>query len=429
MTKRNLVASISLLVFASVVPLGAERAAAQPPVVRYAFDEEGGIALDTGSGEMSNGVLGPDAARTDNTPGGFSPFALDLRAAGADSNLFVGPSPEVNGLEQFTMTTWLYLEGLNADQGGSGNVRLLANQAGGEFDGFSWNLNSPNEGERGVDNFRMGMFVGGENSFEFGQSLMDVSADNQWTFLAVTYDGNESVDNLYFYAGDESVSQSELIIEQLGDPLSLGAGHVKSTIGTANFGIGLTDAAPGLDFAAVGFQDDVRVYDRVLSIGELEAVRLENLISDVTCDFDGDGVCSVADLDELLSNLGGPNSTYNLDSADDNITLGDRDAWLTLAGQENIGRSYLDGDADLDGDVDAADLNNLGVAWLTTDNPSWQDGDFNGDGTVDATDLNSVGLNWQQGVAPAAASAVPEPGSFCLLLSLMVLTFVRGRKR
>ncbi len=401
----------------------------QGPVVRYAFDEEGEIAVDSGTGIASDGLLGAATSRTSSTPGGFSAYALDLSAEGVDSTLFVGPSPEIDALESFTMTTWLYLNGLNSDQGGSGNVRLLASQAGNaNFDGFSWNLNNPSEGDRGIDNFSLAMFIGGEDAFAFGRSLENVNAEDRWVFLAVSYDGNETVDNLYFYVGDETVSDTELITRQLGDPLSVGAGHVNSTAALADFGIGFTDAAAGIDFSADGYQDDVRVYDRVLTIGELEAVRLENLISDISCDFDGDGLCNVQDLDQLLSSLGTTNPTYNLDSTDETITLGDRDAWLSIAGDQNISRPYVVGDSDLDGDVDAADLNNLGVAWLSTDNPTWEDGDFDADGTVDAKDLNDVGLNWQQGVEPAAAS-VPEPDTLTLAMVLTAWTFGWFRKK
>jgi hypothetical protein len=81
------------------------------------------------------------------------------------------------------------------------------------------------------------------------------------------------------------------------------AGPVASTAGLADFGIGFTDAAPGIDFAAVGFQDDVRVYDRVLTLEELEQVRLENLTvaPSISCDFDGDGNCDVADVNALTA--------------------------------------------------------------------------------------------------------------------------------
>lgn len=65
----------------------------------------------------------------------------------------------------------------------------------------------------------------------------------------------------------------------LGDPLSVSAGAVASTEGTADFGIRFTDALADTDFAAYGFQDDVHVYDDVLTLGQLEEVRLDNLVT------------------------------------------------------------------------------------------------------------------------------------------------------
>jgi hypothetical protein len=80
----------------------------------------------------------------------------------------------------------------------------------------------------------------------------------------------------------------------------------------------------------------------------------------------------------------------------------------------------------LDGDVDAGDLNNLGLNWQTVDAISWGQGDSNADGRVDATDLNALGINWQHGIGPVAAIGVPEPSGAALivigwLLHLLVL--------
>ena len=61
------------------------------------------------------------------------------------------------------------------------------------------------------------------------------------------------------------------------------------------------------------------------------------------------------------------------------------------------------GDANLDGRVDAQDLNVLGINWRRTgDCLRWSNGDFNSDRFVDAADLNVVGINWRKGVAAAA---------------------------
>ena len=75
------------------------------------------------------------------------------------------------------------------------------------------------------------------------------------------------------------------------------------------------------------------------------------------------------------------------------------------------------GDANLDGQVNAADLNALALNWRSTAAAGWSQGDFTGDEIVDASDLNMLALNWRSGVAAAAsASAVPEPSSITLLL-------------
>ena len=141
------------------------------------------------------------------------------------------------------------------------------------------------------------------------------------------------------------------------------------------------------------------------------------------CDFDANMVCDVVDMDLLLDNLGSDDLTYDVNN-DGSVTLGDRDEWLTLAGQEN-GADYVTGDTDFNGQVNSGDLNNLGLAWQSTDNPGWGNGDFNGDDIVNAPDLNEIGINWLHGVA--AAAAVPEPATSALLM--IALLGVLGLRR
>jgi hypothetical protein len=90
------------------------------------------------------------------------------------------------------------------------------------------------------------------------------------------------------------------------------------------------------------------------------------------------------------------------------------------------------GDADLDGDVDVADLGKLATSWQTSNN--WQNGDFDYNGTVNVNDLGLLATNWQQGVGnplgPSLGEAlaslglpsasVPEPGT---LVGLVLGTF------
>lgn len=91
------------------------------------------------------------------------------------------------------------------------------------------------------------------------------------------------------------------------------------------------------------------------------------------------------------------------------------------------------GDADGDGQVDASDLNILGVNWQQEVANGIAGGDFDESGFVDAADLNILGTNWQFGVGEAPLNAsVPEPGSRALILMFLLLgpvvrRFVRSK--
>jgi hypothetical protein len=139
--------------------------------------------------------------------------------------------------------------------------------------------------------------------------------------------------------------------------------------------------------------------------------------SDLDCDFDANNSCDISDLNALLAAVGSTDSQFDLDSSG-NVDLADRDAWLASAGNEVIGVAFVPGDADLDGDVDAGDLNALGGNWRSAADLQWQHGNFNGDSIVDAQDLNAIGGNWQHGVlvATPAQLTVPEPASFALMV-------------
>jgi hypothetical protein len=141
------------------------------------------------------------------------------------------------------------------------------------------------------------------------------------------------------------------------------------------------------------------------------------------CDFDFDGVCDVDDLNHLLAALGTENDMFNLDPGNSLINLSDRDAWLAVA-QDGTGLEFVTGDTDLDGDVDPADLNHLGLHWQMQRELGWHSGDFNGDNAVNASDLNSLSVNWQHG---ATLAAVPEPGMTGLLVALIPLWARRRR--
>jgi hypothetical protein len=121
----------------------------------------------------------------------------------------------------------------------------------------------------------------------------------------------------------------------------------------------------------------------------------------------------------------------------------------TFAGQSVDGSAVLvrwtyEGDGNLDGKVDVADLGRLASNWQATG--AWSGGDFNYDGTVNVADLGMLASNWQAGMnAPLTptdghpwalpealealglpAMSVPEPA--CAAITPLGLVFLRRRR-
>ncbi len=160
------------------------------------------------------------------------------------------------------------------------------------------------------------------------------------------------------------------------------------------------------------------------------------------CDINRDSVCDVDDLDQVLNMIGRLGQSIELDLDADveydldwsgGVDLDDRDAWLSLAGTQQVGAAYLSGDVDFDGTVGRADLNVVEESWTKSGELSYGDGDIDGNNVVDAIDLNAIGKNWLLSVGRQAAAvpdaAVPEP-SRCGILTLgLIFVILRRRAR
>ena len=153
----------------------------------------------------------------------------------------------------------------------------------------------------------------------------------------------------------------------------------------------------------------------------------------VAGDFNDDLLINGVDIDALMNEVaaGTNDAAFDLNT-DGLVNDGDRDAWLAIAGPANgFAGPLLVGDSNLDGTIDAADLNATALRWQT-DNADWTKGNYSG-GNNDAGDLNAMALNWQQSVPLAAAAAsgtqsVPEPATHLLIL-LGLLPLLNAHRR
>lgn len=251
-----------------------------------------------------------------------------------------------------------------------------------------------------------------------GERVTDTPS-GEWTHAALTW--NDQGDHTIFVNGEPGttiigVGADEFGLNSPGD----------WTIG----GDGLTSGRnPDPTRYLRGQLADFAIYSGALTQQEILDIMASGVApsSGLPCDFNGDNACDIGDLNELLyTGLGSDDTKYDLD-ADGTIDREDRDVWLSQAGTETIGEAFVPGDADLNGVVNASDLNALGGKWQQANLTSWADGDFNGDGIADAADLNAIGRNWQHGVPVVAA--VPEPSPrLLLMLGLASLTLFRNQK-
>lgn len=105
-------------------------------------------------------------------------------------------------------------------------------------------------------------------------------------------------------------------------------------------------------------------------------------------DFNNDSQVNVADVDQLLGEVNGPFHSNMFDlNADGHVTHADLDKLIT----DILGTRH--GDADLDGDVDQRDFDELATNFGTVAT-SWGQGDFDGDGKVTFRDFVTLSTSF-----------------------------------
>ena len=105
----------------------------------------------------------------------------------------------------------------------------------------------------------------------------------------------------------------------------------------------------------------------------------------------------------------------------------------TVDGTSVLVRYTINGDANLDGVVNALDFSLLATGFGSGHN-LWTQGDFNFDGNVDTTDFMALAQNFNQALpsappAPVLGSLVPEPGAISLMVLGAMGIAARRRRR
>ncbi len=273
-----------LLMIAALALTTAAPASAATLLLRYNFDEAASgatTALNQGGsvGSAGDGSFSTNATRTASTPGGASLGALDLTGNSAQTN-YVGPSSDIDGLDTLstlTITTWLNLRG--PALGGSDGIISDRNHTTGPF-GSGWAFffytSSPSD-------YTLSLAVGGANTA--AAPAYTTASNNSWVFVAVTWDGGSGPGAVNFYRGTESGGTTLL------GPATSSAGSLASPTAqnAVSLRVGqLSDYAP--DATAPMYLDDIRVYSGVLTLSQLEQVRLENLPEPASLALLGAGV-------------------------------------------------------------------------------------------------------------------------------------------
>ena len=143
------------------------------------------------------------------------------------------------------------------------------------------------------------------------------------------------------------------------------------------------------------FQVTLRVTDSDGAV--MVTSRVVNVSSQDACDFSGDSICDVMDLELLYLEFGSSSPTFDLDGSglvdNDDLTI-----WLAQASAADAqGRTFVRGDTNLDGSVGGADFTALASNFGETG--GWSQGNFvvdaiPGGGVVGGSDFTALASNF-----------------------------------
>lgn len=168
-----------------------------------------------------------------------------------------------------------------------------------------------------------------------------------------------------------------------------------------------------LELSGKDFQQEYIFGDK-FSIGTAPAPAIPG-------DFDGDSQLNCTDINALTAAVASGNELATFDlNADGVLSPADVDAWLSAAGEVNLGpgMEYPLGDATLDGIVDRQDFwewQNHKFSFAV----GWCSGNFNVDSVVDGQDFHIWHDSYRK--EPGVLDVVPEPTASVFTSALIIL--------
>lgn len=233
------------------------QSASAATLVEYNFNEASGQALNSGTATGTNGTFNGSSQRT--AVGGPFGSVLDTHG-GANGNDLSASSANIQNLQQFTLITWF-----NPQSAVATSDRLISmfTSTGGGFDWFFQTATTTGN----TTSATMRLYTDGANPS--GDSGTLTLANNTWYFLAVTYDGSKSSNNVTYYVGTESGA-----VAQSGSTATLNTNAINTT--SADLLVGGTQRTAS-DRTPNAYFDNVRIDDTVLSQSQLEAIRAANV--------------------------------------------------------------------------------------------------------------------------------------------------------
>jgi hypothetical protein len=257
MLSKNDMSVLGFFALLAVLICASPRAGAQ--VLRYTFDEASSgttAALDSGTPPAANGSFVGAATRVPGMGGSLG--ALDLSANDGLGNwMTAGDADKLDAMSGVTISMWVNL------RGNTTNTAMLASDATPFQSGWSFEIGGATPS---ASHFSIEIWMPGSGTGHSSTTAID--ADHKWVMLAGTFDNSSHV--IQVYAGSPTSAMMARGSLSAAPGCTLGANAAEFQVGNQVF-------SPTENFKIPAWIDNVRVYNRALSLSELEAIRVSEV--------------------------------------------------------------------------------------------------------------------------------------------------------